>query len=139
MNETFIAALLIFVLRIIDVSLAITRILMVMRGRKALAWVFGFFQALVFIVAIREVMSELGNWTNMMAYAAGFATGNVVGIWLESKIAVGEYGGVTSCSPRTAAERAGSFKCRRVLVRNGLEPRGYRRIPRSRRTKLGNV
>ncbi len=83
------AALTIFLLRIVDVSLAITRLLMIMRGRKALAWVFGFFQALVYIFAIKEVMADLGNWANMFAYAAGFASGNVVGIWLEEKLAVG--------------------------------------------------
>ena len=100
--ELFTAALIIFSLRIVDVSMAIVRILMVMRGRKSLAWVFGFFQALVYIVAIREVMSDLGNWSNMIAYAAGFATGNVAGIWLESKIAVG-YGHITIMSPRYGA------------------------------------
>ncbi len=89
MVDVFAAALLIFALRIVDVSMAIVRILMVMRGRKAFAWVFGFFQALVYIVAIKEVMADLGNWVNTFAYAAGFATGNVVGILLESKLAVG--------------------------------------------------
>lgn len=96
------AALMIFALRIVDVSLAIVRILMVMRGRKALAWVFGFFQALVYIIAIREVMSDLGNLANMLSYAAGFASGNVVGIWLEEKLAVG-YGHIRIVSPRFGA------------------------------------
>ena len=100
--DVFLAALLIFGLRIVDVSLAIVRILMVMRGRKALAWVFGFFQALVYIVAIKEVMSDLGNWANTIAYAAGFATGNVAGIWLESRLAVG-YGHIRIISARFGA------------------------------------
>ena len=100
--EILLAALLIFALRIVDVTLAIVRILMVMRGRKAFAWVFGFFQALVYIVAIKEVMSDLGNWANTIAYAGGFATGNVVGIWLESKLAVG-YGHIRIMSPRYGA------------------------------------
>ena len=97
--DVLVAALLIFSLRIVDVSLPIVRILMVMRGRKALAWAFGFFQALVYILAIKEVMSDLGNWANTFAYAGGFATGNVVGIWLESKLAVG-YGHIRIMSPR---------------------------------------
>lgn len=96
------AALVIFALRIVDVTLAILRILMVMRGRKSLAWVFGFFQALVYIVAIREVMADLGNWANMLAYAAGFASGNVVGIWIEEKLAVG-FGHVRIMSSRYGA------------------------------------
>jgi uncharacterized protein YebE (UPF0316 family) len=96
------AALTIFLLRIVDVTLAITRTLMVMRGQKLLAWIFGFFQALVYILAIQRVMSDLGNWANMLAYAAGFASGNVAGIWLEDKLAVG-YGHVRIMSVRYGA------------------------------------
>jgi uncharacterized protein YebE (UPF0316 family) len=97
--DVFLAGLLIFSLRIVDVTMAILRILMVIRGRKGLAWLFGFVQALVYIVAIREVMSDLGNWTNILAYAAGFATGTVVGIWVEERLAIG-FGHVRIMSPR---------------------------------------
>jgi uncharacterized protein YebE (UPF0316 family) len=83
------SALLIFVLRVGDVSLATVRVLMVVRGRKALAWVLGFGQALVFVVALQAVLSDLGNWLNILGYAAGFATGNVVGMLLEERIALG--------------------------------------------------
>ena len=102
-------ALLIFGLRIVDVTMAIVRILMVMRGRKALAWLFGFVQALVFVVAIRQVMADLGNWPNMIGYAAGFATGTVVGIWLEAKIAVG-YGHIRIVSARLGAALADKLR-----------------------------
>ncbi|HUF38425.1 MAG TPA: DUF5698 domain-containing protein [Anaerolineales bacterium] len=97
--EPFLAGLLIFGLRIVDVSTAILRILMVIRGRKALAWLFGFAQAFVYIIAIREVMADLGNWINILAYAAGFATGTVVGIWVEERLAIG-FGHVRIMSPR---------------------------------------
>jgi uncharacterized protein YebE (UPF0316 family) len=97
--EPLLAALLIFALRIVDVSMAIVRLLMVIRGRKGLAWLFGFVQALVYIVAIREVMSDLGNWINILGYAAGFATGTVVGIWVEERLAIG-FGHVRIMSPR---------------------------------------
>jgi uncharacterized protein YebE (UPF0316 family) len=83
------SALLIFALRIIDISLYMMRFMMVMRGRKILAWVFGFCQALVYIFAIREVLANLGNWSNMIGYATGFATGNVIGMWIEGKLAIG--------------------------------------------------
>lgn len=91
--EALLFALLIFSLRIIDVSLAVVRILSVVRGFKALAWVIGFFQALVFVTAIGQVLSDLGNWFNIIGYSAGFATGNVVGILLEERLAIG-YGHV---------------------------------------------
>ena len=96
--EIFSAALLIFGLRIVDVSMAIMRILMVMRGRKGLAWLFGFIQAFVYAIALREVFSDLNSLSNIIGYAAGFATGTVVGIWLEERLAVG-YGHVRIMSP----------------------------------------
>jgi uncharacterized protein YebE (UPF0316 family) len=60
-----------------------------MRGRKSIAWVLGFFQALIFVLAISSVLSNLDNPLNVVGYAAGFATGNVVGMWIEEKLAIG--------------------------------------------------
>ncbi len=62
---------------------------MVMRGRKPLAWAFGFCQAFVYLVAFKVVFSDLGNWFNILGYAAGFAAGNVVGMLIEDRIAIG--------------------------------------------------
>jgi len=84
-----ISALLIFGMRIVDISLYILRFMMVMRGRKILAWTFGFCQAMVYITAMSVVLTNLGNWFNMVGYAAGFATGIVVGMWVEGKLAMG--------------------------------------------------
>ena len=89
MLETIQPALLIFSLRIIDVSLYTMRIMMVMRGRKALAWVFAIFQSMVFVTAITSVIADIGNWTKVVGYAAGFATGNVVGMLIEQRLAIG--------------------------------------------------
>lgn len=76
-------------MRIVDISLYILRFMMVMRGRKILAWTFGFCQAMVYITAMSVVLTNLGNWFNMVGYAAGFATGIVVGMWVEGKLAMG--------------------------------------------------
>lgn len=81
--------LLIFGLRVIDMSLDTLRVLFVMRGRKGLAWILGFFQSLIFIIAISSVLTHLGNVFNIIGYAAGFATGNVVGMKIEERLAVG--------------------------------------------------
>ncbi|MBI4768888.1 MAG: DUF2179 domain-containing protein [Chloroflexi bacterium] len=83
------AALLIFGLRVIDMSLDTLRFLFVVRGRKAVAWVLGFFQAAVFVLAITSVLSNLKNPWNLVGYAAGFATGVVVGMWIEERLAIG--------------------------------------------------
>ena len=60
-----------------------------MRGRKSIAWVLGFFQALIFVLAISSVLSNIGNLLNVVGYAAGFATGNVLGMLIEERLAIG--------------------------------------------------
>ncbi len=89
MLEVIQPALLIFSLRIIDVSLYTMRFMMVMRGRKALAWVFAICQALVYVTAVASVITDIGNWAKVVGYAAGFATGNVVGMLIEQRLAIG--------------------------------------------------
>jgi uncharacterized protein YebE (UPF0316 family) len=79
----------IFLLRVGDMSLDTLRVLFVMRGKKTFAWVLGFFQALIFVLAISSVLSNLGNALNVVGYAAGFATGNVLGMLIEERLAVG--------------------------------------------------
>jgi uncharacterized protein YebE (UPF0316 family) len=82
-------AVLIFFLRVTDMSLDTLRVLFVMRGRKAIAWILGFFQAMVFVVAISSVLRDLNNPLNILGYAAGFASGVVVGMAIEEKLAIG--------------------------------------------------
>src|SRR5574342_405553 len=65
------------------------RMLFVMRGRKDLTWILGFMQSAIFVIAITSVLSNLNNPLNIFGYAAGFATGNVIGMLIEEKLAVG--------------------------------------------------
>jgi uncharacterized protein YebE (UPF0316 family) len=81
--------LLIFTLRVLDIAAATLRMLMVVRGRKLNAWLLGFVQAMLFVLAIQAVLSDLDNWINIVAYAMGFATGTVVGMLIEERIAIG--------------------------------------------------
>ena len=81
--------LLIVLARIADVSLGTLRIVYVSRGMKHAAPIIGFFEVLIWILAIGQIMQNLTNWVNYIAYAGGFATGTYVGIWLEQKLAVG--------------------------------------------------
>lgn len=87
--SSLLPALYIFSLRLVDISLYVLRINMVTRGRKRQAWVFGFFQSLVFISAISVVFKDLDDWTKVLAYGAGFATGNILGMMLEERLAIG--------------------------------------------------
>ena len=87
--EAWLGAGLIFLLRVGDMSLDTLRVLFVMRGKKALVWVLGFFQATIFILAIGIVLAGADNPLNIAAFAAGFATGNVVGMLIEERLAIG--------------------------------------------------
>jgi uncharacterized protein YebE (UPF0316 family) len=89
MDSFFLSAVSIFAMRIADVSLYTLRLLMTVRGRKALAWVFGFFQGILFVTVIRIVLANVNNWANVLGYASGFATGLVVGMLIEQRLALG--------------------------------------------------
>lgn len=79
----------VFFLRVLDMAADTLRVLFVVRGRKKLAWLLGFFQSTVFVVAITSVLSHLDNPLTVIGYAAGFATGNVVGMYIEDRLAIG--------------------------------------------------
>jgi uncharacterized protein YebE (UPF0316 family) len=81
--------LFIFFARVVDVSLLTVRMLMIVRGKKYLAAVLGFFEVTIYIVALGRVMTSLDNWVNILAYSSGFAVGNIVGSVLETKMAIG--------------------------------------------------
>jgi uncharacterized protein YebE (UPF0316 family) len=80
---------LIFLARICDVSIGTMRIIFVSKGKKNIAPVLGFFEVLIWIIAISKIMQNLDNYVNYVAYAAGFATGNFVGMIIEEKLAMG--------------------------------------------------
>jgi len=82
--------LFIFCLRICDVTLDTMRIIFMTKGYKNLAPVIGFFEILIWIVAISRTMQNLNNnWLCYIAYAGGFANGNYVGMLIDEKLAIG--------------------------------------------------
>ncbi|MBE0597297.1 MAG: DUF2179 domain-containing protein [Desulfuromonadales bacterium] len=80
---------LIFVSRIVDVTFGTLRIIFVARGLRSLAALVGFFEVLIWILAIGQVMQNLTNWVTYAAYAGGFSAGNFVGVSIERRIAIG--------------------------------------------------
>lgn len=81
--------LLVFCARLCDVSLSTFRIILVSRGMRSVAPLVGFFEALIWLFAISQVMQHLDHWLNYVAYAGGFAAGTWMGIALESRLALG--------------------------------------------------
>lgn len=100
--EAWMSAGLIFAMRVSDMTLDTLRVLFVMRGRKGIAWVLSFFCSLIFVLAIGTALSNMDNPLNVIGYAAGFATGNVVGMFVEEKLAIGHIL-LTIVSPRRGA------------------------------------
>lgn len=87
--HAYLFALLIFFLRVCDMSMDTLRVLFVVRGKRAIVWVLGFLQSLIFILAISSVLTGERNYLNILGYATGFATGNIVGMIIEEKLAIG--------------------------------------------------
>jgi uncharacterized protein YebE (UPF0316 family) len=79
----------IFLARLIDVALGTLRIIFVSRSMRKLAPLVGFFESLIWLFAISQIVMNLSNVMSYFAFAAGFATGNYVGIYLENKLSIG--------------------------------------------------
>ena len=94
--------LLIFALRIGDVSLATLRMMLAVRGVKKVVPVIGFFEVLIWVYAVGNVIQHLNSPLHLFGYAGGFAAGNLVGMMIEERLAFGmatvrivsKYGGV---------------------------------------------
>jgi uncharacterized protein YebE (UPF0316 family) len=79
----------IFGLRALDQTLSTVRTLVTVQGERRLAWILGFIQSFLFISAIAGVLQSLTQPVNLVAFAAGYATGQVLGITLEGRMARG--------------------------------------------------
>jgi len=87
--DIVILPLLIFFARILDVSIGTVRIILVAKGYKKLAPLAGFFEVLIWIIAITRIVENLDNWICYFAYAGGFAAGNYFGMIIEESLALG--------------------------------------------------
>ena len=91
-SETFtlvIVPILIFLARLVDVSFGTMRIIFVSRGMKHIASIFAFFEIIIWLFAISQIMEHLNSISYYLAYAFGYATGTYVGILIEEKMAIG--------------------------------------------------
>ncbi len=82
-------ALLIFCLRVIDVSMGTVRMIMIMRGMRKWAALIGFFEVSIWVVAISRVIGHIDTLWSVIGYGGGFATGTLLGMWIEGKLALG--------------------------------------------------
>ncbi|MDH5761235.1 MAG: DUF2179 domain-containing protein [Gemmatimonadota bacterium] len=81
--------LIIFCLRVTDVSMATVRVLLIVRNAKWLVPLIGFFEVSIWVFAVSAVVQNLASPLHVIGYAGGFATGNFVGMFLEERLALG--------------------------------------------------
>lgn len=86
MLEIIYWSLIIFVARIVDVSLGTIRVNMIVRRKKFLAATIGFFEVAIFISIIVRIIQQVDSIYAILAYAAGFAVGTVIGIIISEKL-----------------------------------------------------
>ena len=81
--------IMIFCARICDVTMGTIRVIFISKGIRYLAPVIGFFEVIIWLLAIGQVMNNLTNAVSYIAYGAGFATGTYIGRSIEEKISLG--------------------------------------------------
>ena len=79
----------IFAARTVNIALDTLRFMFSLRGKRAISWVLGFVEAVLFVMVIGQVLNNLSNPLNIIGYAAGFATGTVLGMAIEKRLAIG--------------------------------------------------
>ena len=88
-QNIWVGTFVIFILRVLNMTLDTLRMLFMLRGKKTLSWIFGFFVSLIYVLLLTSILSNLNNALYIISYAAGFATGGVVGMWIEERMAIG--------------------------------------------------
>ncbi len=87
--EVLLGGLVIFALRVIDMTLDTMRLLFVVRGKRVIVWVLGVITNTIYIVAISSVLTGKNHPFTIFCYACGYATGNILGMRLEERLAIG--------------------------------------------------
>ncbi len=81
--------ILIFFSRIMDVSINTMRIIYMLHGKKLISTILGFFESLIWLIAISQIFQNVNSIATYLAYAGGFASGVFVGMIIEEKLALG--------------------------------------------------
>jgi uncharacterized protein YebE (UPF0316 family) len=84
-----IVPLLIFLARVCDMTLDTLRVIFMSKGVQYLPAIIGFFEVIIWLVAIGQVMNNLTNAICYIAYGAGFATGTMIGMAIEERLSLG--------------------------------------------------
>lgn len=81
--------ILIFLSRLCDVSLGTLRHVFISKGFKKIVPFIGFFEVLIWIIVVKQILNNVNNVVCYLAWAGGFAAGTYIGMILEERIALG--------------------------------------------------
>lgn len=87
--DILVGGFVIFLLRLIDMSLDTLRVLFVMRGQRVIVWILGVTTSIIYVVAISNVLTGSKHPFTILCYGVGYATGNVLGMRIEERLAIG--------------------------------------------------
>ena len=87
--DILIGGFVIFLLRLIDMCLDTLRMLFVVRGQRVIVWILGVITSIIYIVAISNVLTGSNHPFTILCYGVGYATGNVLGMRIEERLAIG--------------------------------------------------
>ena len=93
----------IFMLRLVDMCLDTLRMLFVVRGQRVIVWILGVITSIIYIVAISNVLTGANHPFTILCYGVGYATGNVLGMRIEERLAIG-YRQITIVSQTKGSE-----------------------------------
>lgn len=80
---------LIFFARISDQSIGTMRLIFLSKGYKHLAPFLGFFEVIIWLITVSQIMQHLDNVLCYVAYGGGFAMGNYIGMTIEERLSIG--------------------------------------------------
>ncbi len=89
MYNALVIVAIILVVNIVYVSLLTIRMILTLKSRRYLAALVSVFETIMYIIGLSLVLDNLDGIQNVIAYAAGFATGIIVGSLIEERLALG--------------------------------------------------
>lgn len=87
--DVLLGGFVIFLLRLIDMCLDTLRMLFVVRGQRVIVWILGVTTSIIYVVAISSVLTGAKHPFTILCYGVGYATGNVLGMRIEERLAIG--------------------------------------------------
>ena len=85
----FTLPILVFFARIADQSIGTVRLIFLAKGQKKIAPILGFFEVIIWLLTVSQVMKHIDNVLAFVAYGGGFAMGNYIGMVIEEKLSIG--------------------------------------------------